>query len=768
MHQTETLNGTWTLYFGEDDGSILTSAQDATVKNYRQIDASVPGNVELDLVRAGIAEDPFFADHVLAFEAYEYCCWLFERKFTPDSRQEGRQVMLRFGGINTFATILLNGTVLGETGNMLIPHSFDITSDIRWHESNTLVVFIRPAMNQARRMTCTAAVHGGEHSDEMTRLRMPPHCFGWDIMPRLLSAGLWRPVTLEYADGERLEDLYLTTTQADEQQARLYFAYTFASDRVRLPLYRIQVEGRCQDRLFTAEQTTHFVSNALNLTVDKPLLWWPRGYGDQPLYDVTVSLWRGDELCDRRNFRFGIRTATVDACFDLDKPQRFQVMVNEKPIFIRGSNWVPLSALHSLDESRVDNAINLACDCGCNALRCWGGNVYESERFYALCDEKGLLVWQDFSMACSGQPADDDYARIIGQEATIIVKERRSHACLLLWAGDNEVDAVVYKNYPKGFARYNRITREVLPRVVASHDPYRFYLPSSPYMPAEYDHALQGPEQHLWGPRDDFKGDFYRRNNAVFASEIGYHGCPSVTSLRTFITEDELWPFTGSRQWLVHNSERPLYRRGYDRNELMARQVAILFGQVPGNLADFVFASQVSQAEAKKFFIEQFRLQKGRKTGLIWWNVIDGWPQISDAVVDYYARPKLAWHIIRRCQQDVQLMIDEYDAWKHRLVAVNDTFKPVGGTWQVTDFASGEQVLAGRFELEPDARKELGAFTANPSHQALYLIRWQIGDQIYHNHYIAGRYPFGLEQFRVWMQAIAALAPAFDLSETLG
>ena len=220
----------------------------------------------------------------------------------------------------------------------------------------------------------------------------------------------------------------------------------------------------------------------------------------------------------------------------------------------------------------MDQAIGLASGCGCNALRCWGGNVYESERFYDLCDEKGLLVWQDFTMACSGQPSDDAFAHIIEEEATAVVKARRNHACILLWAGDNEVDAVVYKNYPKGFARYNRVTREVLPRVVAAHDPMRFYLPSSPYMPAEYDHAMQGPEQHLWGPRDDFKGDFYRLNTALFASEIGYHGCPSADSLRKFITADELWPFAGSRQWLVHNSERPLYKRGYDRNELMAKQ----------------------------------------------------------------------------------------------------------------------------------------------------------------------------------------------------
>lgn len=762
MRKTDELNGTWLAYFGDDDGSILVSSQEAEAKGYRKLEAQVPGNIEQDLVRSGLEEDPFFADHVLNFEKYEYDNWLFERSFTADPEQKGRQVMLCFGGINTFGYIYLNGQFVGKTANMLIPHTFDITERIRWDEPNTLTVFIQSAMNQARRQAYNAAMRGSGHSDEMTRLRLPPHCFGWDIMPRLLSAGLWRSVTLEYRDREYLDDLYLTTLDIAEQKARLRFVYTFSSDRQRLPLYRVEIIGRCGEHVFRGEQTTHFISNSFDLSVDDPLLWWPRGYGEQPLYDVTVNLWREKQLCDRRTFRFGIRTATIDACFDRDKPKRFQILVNGKPIFIRGSNWVPLSAMHSLDETRVGKAIDLAYDCGCNTLRCWGGNVYESDKFYTLCDEKGILVWQDFSMACSGQPSDDAFAKVIEEEATEVVKKRRNHPSLLLWAGDNEVDAVVYKNYPKGFARYNRVTREVLPRVVAAHDPFRFYLPSSPYMPSDYDHAGEGPEQHLWGPRDDFKGDFYRLNTALFASEIGYHGCPSVESLRKFISEDELWPFANSRQWLVHNSERPLYKRGYDRNELMAKQVAILFGFVPEHIDDFVFASQVSQAEAKKFFIEQFRMQKGKKTGLIWWNILDGWPQISDAVVDYYFSPKLAWHIIRRSQQDIQLMIDEYQAWKHSVIAVNDTFEEVTGHYTVTDHEDGTCVAQGHFKLVPDARVKLTDFPANPSRKALYLIKWQIGDETFYNHYIAGRYPFSLEQFQAWMEVIAMLPPTFS------
>ena len=515
MIQETKLNGTWNLFFGEDDGQIHTGGAAALKAGYRQIAAAVPGNVELDLVAAGLENDPFLGTNVLGYEKYEYANWLFERTFKPDPAQKGKNAFLVLGGVNTCATVFLNGVKLGETNNMLVAHEFDLGRILDWDGENTVAVMIRSAMNEARRQDYPAAFHGAEHSDEMIRLRMPPHSFGWDIMPRLLSAGLWRDVAIQYRTGERIRDIYLYTAALQPERAQLELAYTIASDLPRLPVYRIRIEGRCGDSRFLCEQETHFISNRLSIAVDKPALWWPRGYGEANLYDVAISLWRGSLLCDSRSIKFGIRTAAVDSCFDLDKPQQFVVKVNGERIFVRGSNWVPLSALHSLDVQRVGRAVGLACECGCNTLRCWGGNVYESALFYDLCDERGLLVWQDFTMACSGQPSDDAFARVIEQEATQVVKNLRNHACLLLWAGDNEVDATVYQHFPKGFARHNRITREVLPRVIAAHDPMRYYLPSSPYMPSDYDHYMQGPEQHLWGPRDDFKGDFYRLNKAV-------------------------------------------------------------------------------------------------------------------------------------------------------------------------------------------------------------------------------------------------------------
>lgn len=761
MEEVLSLNGTWALWFGPDEGPSPVSGAQAAQRGFRRIEATVPGNVELDLVAAGLERDPLTGSNVLSFERYEQYAWVFEREFTSGPALTGRRAALRLHGVNTYSDVYINGVRVGETDNMLIAHEFDITEHLYTDKVNTITVSIRSAMKEARKKPLPVAQQGTGNCNEIPVLRMPPHSFGWDIMPRLLSAGLWRDVEIAYQGPERFRDVYMYTRSADADRAHLALCYTFESDREILPIYTVRVEGRCGDSVFSACAETHFVSNSLQISVQNPQLWWPRGYGDAPLYDVSVTLMRDGEACDVRRFRFGIRTATVDACFEKDKG-RFSVVVNGERIFIRGSNWVPLSALHSLDISRVGQAISMLTACGANAVRCWGGNVYESDAFYDLCDENGLLVWQDFAMACVIPPQDDAFAAAIEREAAFIVRRLRNHACLLLWAGDNEIDQAYAGRYPQGHARYNRITREVLPWVCAAHDPMRYYLPSSPYIPEHESADLKGPEQHLWGPRDDFKGDFYRLNTARFASEIGYHGCPAVSSLRRFLSPGELWPMEGSLEWLVHNTEHPRYRRGYDRNELMTKQAAMLFGEAPGELADFAFASQYSQAEAKKFFIEQFRMKKWDKTGILWWNLLDGWPQISDAVVDYYFHAKLAYHIISRSQRPVQLMMDEYRNWGHDVWAVNDTLCEVAVTCRVTDGATGETLMEKRCVIPRNGIVKVGQIRTNPAHKRLFILTGTANGETFHNHYAAGRAPFTLHEARRFVDIISALEPRFD------
>jgi beta-mannosidase len=287
----------------------------------------------------------------------------------------------------------------------------------------------------------------------------------------------------------------------------------------------------------------------------------------------------------------------------------------------KGTDWVPMDAFHCRDAERYGKALELAKDIGCNIIRCWGGNVYEDHEFFDFCDRNGIMVWQDFAMACYSYPETERFKKKLQDEATAVIRKLRNHPCIILWAGDNEVDAGTRLFDPNS----NSLTREVIPKCVELNDIGRPYLPSSPYISPEayasgfrsqaYGSAL--PEDHLWGPRDYYKSEFYKSNRACFVSETGYHGCPSLESIKKFITPEKVWPYAGNDEWILHSTDQ----NGNDKRVmLMEKQVRVLFGKVPTEPKEYILASQISQAEAKKYFIERMRVDRPHKTGIIWWN----------------------------------------------------------------------------------------------------------------------------------------------------
>ncbi len=381
-------------------------------------------------------------------------------------------------------------------------------------------------------------------------------------------------------------------------------------------------------------------------------------------------------MVDEYRYRMGLRTVELrrtDLASDPDA--HFYFVVNGKRIITYGTNWVPADALHSFDKKRIGKILPMLSELGCNIVRMWGGNVYEDHEFYDYCDENGILIWQDFCMACGLYPQDEDFQNRLFEEASAVVKKLRNHVSIALWAGDNECDEAYFwggKPLQGMTPSDNALTRKIIPKVLRLHDPSRPFLPSSPYLSdvlLKTGNRWDAAEAHLWGPRDYFKGEYYRDSKACYASEIGYHGCPSPDSLKKFIAADQLWHWArdgekagedgqwekqgtwAKTDWVAHATafdfDIPDCWEKY-RIPLMANQVIILFGKESDNLEDFARASQISQAEAKKYFIERFRYDRESKGGLIWWNLVDGWPQISDAVVDYYGAKKLAYYYIKR------------------------------------------------------------------------------------------------------------------------
>lgn len=757
------LDGEWQLaWFPEGSRPI---AGPADLVGLPVVPARVPGNVELDLVRAGKLADPFVGDHIFDLRPLEFCEWWYRRRF-PAPQATGHRVELAFHGLDCFATIWLNGRELGRTANMLVEHRFDVTGLLQ--ADNELVVRLGSAVNAARTHLPEPAEQAMQTNWESLSVRKAPHMYGWDIAPRAVSAGIWRSVELELHEPTELANLYYRTSGLHGDAATLAVQWHFRTDAPSLDGFSLRWRGRCGDSAFEQTAPARFVSGESWLHVPQAKLWWPAGYGDANLYEVTCELLHDGRVVDRRTDQIGLRQVELvrTDVTTPEQPGEFLFRCNGEPIMCKGSNWVPLDAFHSRDAERLLPTLELFADLGCNIVRCWGGNVYEDHPFFDFCDRHGIMVWQDFSLACARYPQDEGFLATIQAEAEQVVRKLRNHASIVLWAGDNECD----QGYGGLDPGDNRVTRQAIRNAVLRCDPYRPYLPSSPYMSPEVvrrgrDWRLM-PEQHLWGPRDYYKSPFYLDHTAHFASEMGYHGCPNVSSIRRFIEEPYLWPWQDNPQWRTHCTEPVREGGGFSyRIKLMADQIEHLFGFAPDNLDDFALASQICQAEAKKFFVESFRVKKWRRTGVIWWNVMDCWPQFSDAIVDYYFTRKLAYWYLRRVQQPVCLMMDEPENGACRVVAGNDSRRPAAGDFTVTDADTGQALLQGHFETAANANADLGRIPVDPATPRLFIIEWTLDGQPYGNHYLMGKNPISYERYRQWLPRIAGLPLSFDAGQ---
>lgn len=751
------LDGKWRLFFEENcnlKGAEIGSVSSLLNSGFKNIEAIVPGNYELDLMEKGIIEDVFFGLNPLDSWKRENLHFWYATEF--DFNDEG-EYSLCFEGIDTFADIYLNGSLIGKTENMFIPYSFDVNLN---KGKNELVVHIKPTFLYSRENPIDAgSIIHQFYNAESLNIRKAAHMFGWDIMPRILSAGIWKSVALVKKKNECIKEAYLRTVNIIDDKAYLRFYYNTEIKGDFAREYSLKIEGNCGDSSFEKIFKLYNSSGTVNsIEIEEPKLWWTKDFGEQNLYDVRVTLYHFDDQIDECEFRLGVRKFELERSSVAGENGKFGFKINGQPLFVRGTNWVPLDAFHSRDKERLPKALELLYESNCNMVRMWGGNVYESQEFYDFCDEKGIAVWQDFGMGCAAYPQNEKLFDLLKEEIEIIVKSLRQHTCIALWAGDNECDeATVF--WTKGSVDPNRnlITRKLIPEILNRHDPERIFLPSSPYIDEfafTSGEAENTPEKHLWGPRDYFKGEYYATSSASFASETGYHGCPAPSSIEKFISKDKLWPWQDNDEWLVHATAMEL--DGSDpyayRIELMANQIKVLFGVEPETLEEFAKMSQASQAEADKYFIERFRSAKWKRTGIIWWNLLDGWPQFSDAVVDYYYNKKLAFNIIKNCQEPISLMFREPEGNKITLVGANDTLKDTEISYEVVDYTVSKIVKSGKFTLKANGINELCALKIKPEESHYYLIKWQIDGKEFKNYYVCAPIPYKFEDYYEFMK----------------
>lgn len=651
------------------------------------IPATVPGTVHTDLLTAGLIPDPYLDDHERLLTWIGLTGWRYATDL-PDLPGQHDRVDLVFEGLDTVAGVLLDDVPVATVADMHRTHRVDVTDRVT-AGAGRLVVDFASAVREADRASQALGARPHVNHHPYNALRKMACNFGWDWGPDLVTAGIWRPVSLHGWSTARLAAVRpVVGVHGDASGRRGTVSLSVDIERAGadVPLtLRATVAGvGTQVDIPAGATTTH-----VELVVPDVQRWWPRGHGAQPLYDLVVSLATGDGAhLEERTQRIGFRTIEVVTTPD-DVGTGFVITVNGRPILIKGVNWIPDDAFpHRVTRQRYAQRLQQATDAGVNLIRVWGGGIYESDDFYAECDERGLLVWQDFLLACAAYAEEDPLRSEVVAEARDNVTRLMPHPSLALWCGNNEnlwgyLDwdwAAISDGKTWGVGYY----LDVLPAIVAELDPGRAYVPGSPWSPdpAAHPNDPDHGTMHIWDVWNDVDYRVYRQHRPRFASEFGWQGPPTWSTLRAAISDDPLTP--ESPGMLVHQKAMEGHRK------LSRGLVAHL--PIPDDMAAWHWAMSLNQARAVRFGVEHLRSLWPHCTGSVVWQLNDCWPVTSWAAVDGYGRAKPLLHALRQAHADRLITVQPRDGGL-AAVLLNDTDDPWEGPLEISCRAFDGTVL---------------------------------------------------------------------------
>ena len=693
------LKENWSLYYYDDGLNLDDYKSQSCFKN-----VVIPTMFELEIYRNGLLGNPYESTNSWLYQKYESYHQVYVCRFKSNKKRK----YLKINGIDTISEIYVNGKLVGTTNNMFIPYTFELNN---LKEDNELLIHILPAVLEGQKFKLEDYMWAFKYNYEGLYIRKSASSFGWDILPRTPLGGIYKDIEL-LDKLPLIKDVHIWATDINKEKATLHFDLDIPNKKQ----YRIEISGNC------GKKHSFSLVNKNKITIKNPMLWHVRNFGKPNLYQIKIAVYKDDKLVESKVLKYGIRKVELKRSSVVQEGGCFEFYINDEKVFLLGSNWVPIDAIKHVDDEMMLKTLDMLVETGANAIRIWGGGTYETDLFYEKCDELGIFVWQDFMMGCAVYPRDDYFKALIREETEYIVKHLRNHPCICLWAGDNENDlATMFWAKQKLPAHTSVLTRQVIPEVLERLDQTRPYLPSSPY----YDQYVEAhpkeviSEDHLWGPRDYFKGEFYSNAKPYFTSETGYHAMCGKESAMKFLKKP--WPIFDmdkvrmdedgkhifafeipTKEYMCHavSVKDDLDSPFIYRIPLMYNQVITLFKNKIDNLDDFIEASQISQGEAMKYFIERMRKDYKRNGGIIWWNIKDGWPQPSDAIVDWYFSKKKSYYYIKNSQQRNLLMMNEEDG-KLNLYCVSSDDKPHTLKFQVIDAYKNELLELGTIRTKP-------------------------------------------------------------------
>jgi len=651
--------------------------------------ATVPGTVHTDLLVNKKIDDPFYRLNEHDLQWIDKVDWEYKTLFTIDKKTLDRdKVELVFKGLDTYADVFVNGKKILSADNMFREWKVDVKKALKVGENEMHIVFRSPIKEGIKKYDAQGykiptsendlAEIGKVEGDKRVSIytRKAGYHYGWDWGPRLVTSGIWRPVCLNAWDKAQITDLQIIQNQVSKDKAT--FTAVFEIDAVNDNEANISIAN---DGVVLASTKVNLKKGVgkypVDFKIDNPKLWWTNGLGEANLYTISGEL-KIDEQKSIKNTRIGIRTLEFVREKD-DKGTSFYFKLNGHPVFMKGANYIPNDMfLPRVTKEKYRKIIETAKSSNMNMLRVWGGGVYEDNYFYDLCDENGILVWQDFMFACSMYPGDDAFLENIKHEAVDNVKRLRNHPSIALWCGNNEIldgwNSWGYKQEAEKenaageiWEAYVNIFHKILPGVVAKYDSKRGYWSSSPSSGqgkvADY---INGDAHYygVWYGQKPFED--YNTNIARFMSEYGFESYPEITTIEKFALPED---------YDIYSDVMKSHQRSSIGNKTIENYMQQEYNK-PKDFESFLYVNQVLQANGIKIAIEAHRRAMPFCMGTLYWQINDVWPVASWSSTDYYQNWKALQYYVKKEYSPVLVSIHE-DERDFRVDIINDRLSSI-------------------------------------------------------------------------------------------
>lgn len=621
------------------------------------IKASVPGLVQLDLLNAGIINNPFWGANSDSIQWIENEDWEYINDFdVPGEFLNQSNIELVFEGLDTYANVYLNNLLILRANNMFRTWKVDVTESLK--TSNKLKIIFQSTIKKNRD---AAYKLNYELPEESVHTRKAPYQFGWDWGPRIVTSGIWRPIYLQAWKKVKINSTCFKTDSITEQKAYVS-AMVEINSEIEGP---IKLEFSTENKRIATQEV--ILQKGINyelvqFEIDQPKLWWTNGLGESHLYNIKTQLISNKQIIDSKTDNIGIRT--VEIIQEKDKiGESFLLKLNGIPIFMKGANYIPQdNLLPRVDSINYRNIIENATLANMNMLRVWGGGIYEEDYFYDLCDESGILIWQDFMFAGSMYPGNPDFIENVKQEAIDNVKRLRNHPSIAFWCGNNEIDEgwhnwgwqqqFQYSEQEEAeiWEAYKILFHQTLPEVIKAYDPDRFYWQSSPKIGWGHPESLLEGDAHYWGVwwgEEPF--EIYEKKVGRFMSEFGFQGFPPTKTFDSILNHTDKYLYSPT---LKTHQKHP---RGFEIiHSYMQRDY-----KIPENFEDYVYISQLLQANGVGKALEAHRRAMPYCMGTLYWQLNDCWPVISWSSTDYYNNWKALHFTAKKAFNEVMISIEE-------------------------------------------------------------------------------------------------------------